>query len=94
MRPSILLPVLCASVLIAMQFEANTRLIQINVIVRDKNGPVANLTKDDFIVADRGKPRSIAVFSKNVSVPSHSRANRCPRTRFQIAYRAPRPRPT
>ncbi|MFZ0276758.1 MAG: VWA domain-containing protein [Candidatus Sulfotelmatobacter sp.] len=33
------------------------------VIVRDKNGPVADLTKDDFVVLDRGKPQTISVFS-------------------------------
>lgn len=44
-------------------FRANTQLVQINVIVRDKEGPVANLDKGDFTVTDRGKPRSIAVFS-------------------------------
>jgi VWFA-related protein len=44
-------------------FRANTQLVQINVIVRDKDGPVANLDKSDFTVTDRGKPRPIAVFS-------------------------------
>src|SRR5271154_1556390 len=41
----------------------STRLVQIGVIARDKNGPVADLTKDDFVVLDRGKPRKIGVFS-------------------------------
>jgi VWFA-related protein len=40
-----------------------TRLVQIGVIVRDKNGPVADLTKDDFVVLDRGKPRQLSLFS-------------------------------
>ena len=47
----------------APKFETGARLVQINVLVRDKNGPVANLTKDDFVVADRGKPQKISVFS-------------------------------
>ncbi|HVA18052.1 MAG TPA: VWA domain-containing protein, partial [Candidatus Dormibacteraeota bacterium] len=34
-----------------------TRLVEVGVIVRDKNGPVADLTKDDFTVLDRGKPQ-------------------------------------
>ncbi len=44
-------------------FRANTHLVQLNVIVRDKDGPVANLDKNDFVVTDRGKPRTIGVFS-------------------------------
>ena len=29
--------------------QVSTHLVQINVIVRDKNGPVTGLTKDDFV---------------------------------------------
>src|ERR1700683_3509750 len=43
--------------------QVTTRLVQIDVIVRDKNGPVANLTKDDFSVFDRGKQQKISFFS-------------------------------
>lgn len=39
-----------------------TRLVQISVIVRDKNGPVADLSRGDFAVLDRGKPRELSVF--------------------------------
>ena len=45
------------------RIRVSTRLVQVDVIVRDKNGPVANLTKDDFVVLDRGKPRGISLFS-------------------------------
>jgi VWFA-related protein len=41
----------------------STRLVQVGVIVRDKSGPVADLTKDDFVILDRGKPQKISVFS-------------------------------
>ena len=41
----------------------STRLVQVGVIARDKNGPVADLTKDDFVLLDRGKPQKISVFS-------------------------------
>jgi len=44
-------------------FRSDTQLVQINVIVRDKDGPAANLEKDDFILTDRGKKRNISVFS-------------------------------
>jgi VWFA-related protein len=33
------------------------------VIVRDKNGPVADLSKDDFVILDGGKRRDIGVFT-------------------------------
>jgi VWFA-related protein len=44
-------------------FRTDTRLVQINVAVHDKNGPVANLTKDDFILTEKGKTRAISVFA-------------------------------
>ncbi len=44
-------------------FNSSARLVQVSVIARDKNGPAADLTKDDFVVLDRGKPQKIAVFS-------------------------------
>lgn len=60
-----------ASALPAQQpsFHAETRLVEINVVVRDRNGPVANLKKDDFTVMDRGKTRKIAFFSVNGTGP-------------------------
>jgi VWFA-related protein len=49
----------------------STRLVQVGVIARDKNGAIADLTKDDFVVLDRGKPQKISVFSieSSQSVP-------------------------
>jgi VWFA-related protein len=47
------------------QIRVSTRLVEVGVIVRDKNGPVANLTKNDFVVLDRGKPQQISAFSIN-----------------------------
>jgi VWFA-related protein len=47
----------------APPIHVSTRLVQIGIIVRDSNGPVGSLTKDDFVVLDRGKPRPIDVFS-------------------------------
>jgi VWFA-related protein len=46
-------------------FRSNTQLVQINVIVRDKNGPVKDLNQSDFTLTDRGKSRTISVFSMN-----------------------------
>ncbi len=44
--------------------RTETRMVQIDVEVRDGQGkPVAGLSKDDFTVADSGKPRAIQIFS-------------------------------
>jgi VWFA-related protein len=50
------------------RISVSTRLVQVGVIARDKNGPVADLTKEDFVVLDRGKPQKISVFSVESSV--------------------------
>lgn len=54
--------------------HVTTHLVQIGLIVRDKNGPVASLTKDDFVVLDRGKPQKISVFSLESAKPTPQRA--------------------
>src|SRR5436190_1641653 len=70
--------VFAAGLLAASQdntIRVNTRLVQVDVVVRDKNGPVANLTKDDFTVLDNGKPQRIDVYSISTaqrSVPPSS----------------------
>jgi VWFA-related protein len=53
--------VLLASAAIAS--AQSRRLVEINVVVRDKAGPVADLRKEDFTVLDNGKPRRIDVFA-------------------------------
>jgi VWFA-related protein len=57
-----LLPAVCLTAL-QPTFHTATHLVQINVVVHDRNGPVANLTRDDFLLTDRGKPRAVDVFS-------------------------------
>lgn len=42
--------------------RVSTHLVQINVSVRNHNGPVTDLTRDDFILLERGKPQKISVF--------------------------------
>jgi VWFA-related protein len=45
--------------------RVTTRLVQISVVVHDKNGaPVRDLTKDDFAVFDKGQEQKILFFSK------------------------------
>ncbi|MGB7230428.1 MAG: hypothetical protein WBD19_02080, partial [Candidatus Acidiferrum sp.] len=60
----------------------STRLVQVGVIVRDKNGPVADLTKDDFVVLDRGKPQKISVFTVESSEPAVQFAPPLPQNTF------------
>jgi VWFA-related protein len=43
--------------------RTSTRLVQVNVVVHGKNGPVSDLTKSDFVLTDRGRPQTISVFS-------------------------------
>jgi VWFA-related protein len=42
--------------------RVSTRLVQIDVVVRDDDGPVDGLTVDDFTVYDGGERRSISTF--------------------------------
>jgi VWFA-related protein len=43
--------------------HANTRLVQVSVVVRDGHGnPIANLKKDDFAIFDEGRPQRVAFF--------------------------------
>src|ERR1035438_6677495 len=44
-------------------FRVNTQLVEVDVAVDGKHGPVANLTKNDFTILDNGKPQQIALFS-------------------------------
>lgn len=76
-----LLP-LCLAVLLSAQDAARvsqrpptvrvtTRLIEIDAVVQDKYGrPVTDLTKDDFVVLDKGVEQKIAVFAFEPGKPS------------------------
>jgi VWFA-related protein len=45
--------------------RAETRLVQLDVIVQDKKGqPIEDLQREDFILLDNGKPQKIALFSR------------------------------
>lgn len=63
--PLVLLPTLALSqdATQTPRIRVTTRLVQVGVIVRDKNGPVENLTQGDFVLFDQGKARAITVFS-------------------------------
>jgi VWFA-related protein len=74
--------------------SVSTRLVQIGVIARDKNGPVSDLTKDDFVVLDRGKPQKISVFSVESSKSASQPAQALPQNTFSdlLQYGAATPR--
>ena len=45
-------------------FRADTRLVEVNALVTDKDGrPLAGLTRDDFTVLEDGKPQAIELFA-------------------------------
>jgi VWFA-related protein len=50
----------------------NTRLVEVDVVVRGAGGPITNLSKEDFTVADNGKTQRVDVFS--VSTEERSKA--------------------
>ena len=57
-------------------FRATVELIQVDVVVRDRDGnPVHGLTADDFVILDRSKPQQIAAF-KEISRDSDAPAAR------------------
>jgi len=62
--------------------SVSTRLVQVGVIARDRNGPVADLTRDDFVLLDRGKPQKISVFSVESSKSSAQPTQPLPQNTF------------
>jgi len=61
-----------------------TRLVQVNVVVQNKNGtPITGLKQEDFTLLDNGQPQKIAFFSANtpasapaLPLPAHVFTNR------------------
>src|SRR5690349_11137740 len=46
-----------------VRFRSTTRLVQLNVVVRDHSGAVGDLKKEDFVLFDGKKPRPVAMFA-------------------------------
>jgi len=44
-------------------FRINARLVEVDVVVRSRDGAVTGLTKADFRILDNGKPQDIVTFS-------------------------------
>ena len=66
----------------ASTVRRDVRLVQINVVVHDKNGPVSDLTKDDFVVLDQGKPQKVSVFSVEATKAPLGPAQTLPQNTF------------
>jgi VWFA-related protein len=50
--------------------KAETRLVQLSVLVHDKSGaPVQDLKKEDFVILDEKQPQAIQIFSMETSLP-------------------------
>ena len=58
--------------------RVNTRLVELDVVVRDKDGAVTNLTKDDFTIFDNGKLQRVEVFSLSTAERSKPKENQPP----------------
>ena len=60
--------------------RVTARLVQVNVIVEDKDGnPVPDLTKDDFTLFDKGQKQQISIFAQpNRTVPTISTGSTAP----------------
>jgi hypothetical protein len=44
--------------------QGGTRVVLVNVVAKDKHGkPVADLTRDDFVLRDNGREEKIALFA-------------------------------
>jgi VWFA-related protein len=55
--------------------KVTTRLLQVSVVVHDKKGePVGDLTKDDFVLYDKGQEQKIRYFFKETSDPLPDKA--------------------
>jgi VWFA-related protein len=61
-------------------FRAGARLVEVNVVARDKRGPLMGLTHRDFTLFDDGKPQDIAFFSMRSvrSLPAEHRVSNAP----------------
>lgn len=64
-------------------FRSSSHLVQLNVIVQERNGqPIRDLQKDDFVISDRGKAQQIRVFSLDEAERAGESAERLPANTF------------
>jgi len=73
----------CLTSAIAQQpdvIRTGTRLVQVEVTVRDKDGPVTGLKQGDFTLLDQGEKQEIAIFNSSGSIAesAHAGAGKLP----------------
>ena len=85
-RPCVAQTVLAISAFAQAQpvFHAGTRLVQVDVVARNKSGPVAGLKKEDFTLFDEGSPQQISVFSV---ITKHSNKHATPLSAGTVSNR-------
>lgn len=74
--------------------RVSTRLVEVNVVVRDSRGPISGLTKNDFRIFDKGKERQIEVFTISGAPPkpaADSAAKAAPPIPPGVSTNRPRP---
>lgn len=60
--------------------KTSVRLVQINVVARDKKGqPVTDLKKEDFVVKDNGKVRPLSSFSLDIATSTATQKTAAPK---------------
>ena len=67
--------------------RVNTRLVEVDVVVRARNGPVEDLKPGDFTVFDQGKPQRIATFSVSSTQDRPARPASLPPGAVPIVWR-------
>ena len=61
---------LAGSVSACAQFKADVRVVNVLASVRDKKGAIiGDLTKDDFVLLEQGRPQAISYFSRQGELP-------------------------
>ena len=61
---------LAGSVGARAQFKADVRVVNVLASVRDKKGAIiGDLTKDDFVLLEQGRPQAISYFSRQGELP-------------------------
>jgi VWFA-related protein len=74
--------------------RVNTRLVELAVVVRDKSGPLADLTKADFAIFDNGKPQRVEVFSVSTAERSTTKPEVEPLPPGVVSNRVGKPVPS
>ncbi len=71
----------------APALKVTSRVVQVNVIVQDKNGhPVTGFTKSDFTILDQGQPQTLTSFSEQTNKVTTTLVSNPPSNAFSNRY--------